>query len=141
MTDEQIRIEVGSVPTEKRGFFMGWYAHDKSNPFLDVWEYASYRDADVIKSLAPEFIAKAYGPMFVMVHTDEYERTLGFVDAMKFGEALEVYTNEYPGHGAVFFSNHIPVIDDVKYEMIADHSECTPGHCKDDEAGNVDASE
>lgn len=129
-------IPIGSTPVAKRGFFMGYYAHDKSSPVVDVWEYASYRDAESLKFLAPEFIVTAYGTLFAVVHPGDYEDTIDRVNAMKFGDDLEVYTNEYPGHGAVFFSNHIPEIDGVEYVMLADHSECTPGHCRDKETGN-----
>lgn len=121
-----ISFEPGEFPVEKRGYFMGWMSQEKEK----TYHYASYRDAEAVKDMAPDLMRAAYGPLFPLIHYDNYAHILDHVKQMEFdGDRLEVYTHEN-SHGVIFFSNHIPQHPEVTYELVADHSECTPDHCK-----------
>lgn len=125
--DGSVTFAADEFPVAKRGYFMGYMSRDKA----DTYEYASYRNLDVIKEMAPELIFIAYGPFFPLIHPDEFGKVLNRISNLDWSDPdkLQVYTHEYEGHGVLFFSNHIPDVSELTYEMIADHSECTPDHC------------
>ena len=134
MTEDTISFDPGDYPVEKRGYFMGWLSNDKAHHY----SYASYSSAKVVREMAPDLMTAAFGPLFPLTHNDNYNHVLNHVEGLDFdSDELQVYTHENP-HGVVFFSNHIPQHPDLTYELVADHSKCTPEHCygeDEDETG------
>ena len=114
---------------EKWGYFMGWGIVDDHG--LYTYKYASYRNAEAIKELAPEFALISLGPLAKAVPGMLNEIIMG-VNALKWPVGVpELYTFESPiGSICIFVANHIPsIFGSERFEQLADHTECTSTHC------------
>lgn len=131
--DDYRVVSPDANPALKRGFFLGGGTVVNG---LYVHKYGAYRNLEAIQDQAPELLVSLLGPVGAIFLGGETIQ--GVLDNINTevdwsGKKLDVYSFEFPG-GVFWVANHIPNAPGMSFEMIADHSQCTPEHCTNEDS-------